>query len=71
MQHIKVACSHRRKQCRALDQLISGHWIDAAFGCPANLVICSTNALQERGNRPRRAELTHKVNRPNVNTKFE
>ena len=71
MQHVQVTSTHCREQSGALHKFISGHGIDAALGCATDMVIGSTNALQEGRNGPWGTELTDEVNWTNINSKFK
>ena len=70
-QLVEVAPPHAADQRRALDQLIAGHREQPALGHGAHRVTGSTDPLQERRERARRADLHHEIDRADVDAELE
>src|SRR5206468_12299872 len=60
-----------RQKSRAIDQFIAAKWEKPAFRKTAALMLSPTDALQQCGNRARRAQLANEINRANINSQLQ
>ena len=72
-QPIEIATDDRSRQCGAFDELIPRGREDSAlrFGGVLDLMAGSADALKRDGNRPRRPNLTHKIDGADVDAELE
>ncbi len=62
---------HRGEEPRALDELVAGERVEAASRCAGAGVVGPADALEERRDRPRRADLAHELHRADVDPQLE
>ena len=71
VQLVEVPCAHTCEQRDALDELVAVLGEEPTHGHPADLVVRAADALQERANRPRRAELADELDGSHVDAELE
>ena len=59
------------EQRRALDELVAGERVQPALRHAGTRVVRAADALQERGDAARRADLAHELDRPDVDPQLE
>ena len=68
---VEVTGVHGREQRGALDELVAGHRVEPALRCAAAGVVRPTDALEERGDRARGADLAHQLDRSDVDAELQ
>src|SRR5205085_349150 len=71
VQAIQFAVPDATKHGRTFDKLVTRQREQAALGKSMSSVVCPSHALQERGDGPRRPQLTNEIHRPDVDTQFQ
>ena len=70
-QAVELAAPHRRQQRRALDQVVARQREQPSLGRAADGVAGAPDALQQRRDRARRADLAHEVDVADVDAELE
>jgi hypothetical protein len=68
---IELAAAHRIEERRALDELVARQREEPRLRLPADGVVGTPGALQERRDRARRSELTHELDVADVDAELE
>ena len=71
LDRVELACTHRGEERGAFDELVARQREQASLRRAGAAVVRPADALEERGDAARRADLAHELHRPDVDTELE